>query len=523
MSSNVIAPKNWVTWGKDNHGRVTDIITEGFVEDLARGLTVFATTSHPVAKIENYVSLQNGTYENAKGFSAVPTSELTKTKPLMTRNHLLRLFAGNKERILTMQEVMVNVYEKLYAAGYYLVDIFVDNTTVFALARQVDINGEFVNRDLYSIEVTNDGATVTLGEPQLVKLDVTARESITVFRDKNGVEKFVSIANVAIKNRDGELDSTELYDDFIRNIASFGKPYLTIWHKGDLLRIGSIENQYRDGPLLYVFGTFNNTKLARGTAKALAKNPGKYGVSIGFKATTSPRLETIQGAIVPVYTRGILVEVSVLPEYLACSMMTNINVARSAQLTKQVDPKLREMLMEFLEGDQAEVDSILAGGEQRKSRIDEAGDVIREAKDEGKKEVPVVEAKETDKTSPLAPTEVVRELELTPEFMAEIVRETLKALESNELKREAEEVVALRSELDGLKTLVGELNSKLEILTQTKDIVEAERQVNGMKEKVRPQWRPSAGVEKPKSDAPVEEELTFAQRAAKVLDGVKKE
>lgn len=135
-------------------------------------------------------------------------------------------------------------------------------------------------------------------------------------------------ASVAMLNRKGQIDSTQLYDNLIRNIQKLDNwPFLTIFHLGNKAKVGQTDFVARSGYAYLMSGTFDDTPLAASVARSLAADKDHYwGTSIRFYPLGAQEVLRWNDQDILVYNNGIQEEVSILPSHLACSYQTNIPV-----------------------------------------------------------------------------------------------------------------------------------------------------------------------------------------------------
>jgi hypothetical protein len=163
----------------------------------------------------------------------------------------------------------------------------------------------------------------------------TITRSLTVTRAADGTPRWLMIAASAVINKVGAIDSTTLFDNFIRraNITT-QYPVLDFYHEGDHIRFGVADWLCRDGALYLASGTFDDTDLARAAADGLESQAGYWGASIAYRITTPPLLLVNEGEI-PVYTDGINNYISIVPKRLAANLFTATSVSKEVvRMTK---------------------------------------------------------------------------------------------------------------------------------------------------------------------------------------------
>lgn len=293
------------------------------------------------------------------------------------------------------------VRSQLEEKGYRLSDLFVEGTEQFAIAYRVvaidayDGYPEIDRATLYQFPVTNDGVTVTVGEPTQVKQMFVAvqrskedQPSLAIYRDKDGTARFYATGSSAVMNKDGQFDSKSLYDSMIRNTEVYGMPYLTLFHKGKQRKIGEIVGVRRVGPLYVGGGTFDKGELPEAVIRAVEKDPSAFGISIGFFPTAAPKKERIGGVETLIYTQGINEEWSILPQERACAWFTNIKVERT------VDKEFEQFMGKIFPDNPELAKKYGTDTEQRAAAVEGSGAVQRATED----------AAATDATAAATPT-----------------------------------------------------------------------------------------------------------------------
>lgn len=274
-----------------------------------------------------------------------------------------------KERAVKMWDMYESVYMQLDRMGYYLENWYAENGETFAVA----VKDSQLYR--FSTTMTDDG--VTLGDPVQVAIRFEERQkpNLTIIRQADGKVRWIaSPAAVATLNRDAQIDSTKLLNDFVRRIKS-GKtkfPVLRFFHGGDVLNMGVTDVVEVDDYCLVMSGTFDDSELAEYMIRELETNPDYWGTSIGFMPRSEPTIERMSGIEIPVYEEGELIEVSVLPEKLACHFMTRIGITRKTMSQALIDALTK------VTGDVKIAERIASGVDDVNRSIKETGMIARQ-------------------------------------------------------------------------------------------------------------------------------------------------
>lgn len=228
---------------------------------------------------------------------------------------------------------------------------------------------------LYRQSITIDDETVTLGERIQVS-EVFApveRAALTITRQADGALRWTMIAATAVVNRVGEIDSTELFENLAAHAGEpdVPYPYLTFYHCGEKLRLGSIDYLARDGYVYINSGLLDQDNVL---AMAIARDcaSGEWGGSIHYDPIGEPeRVEVAPDIFIPVYRDGIHIETSIVLEDSAAALFTILGANKEVL---RMDQKVKDKLFELL-GDDAEQWVSLADEVNRK--IGEEGYVAR--------------------------------------------------------------------------------------------------------------------------------------------------
>lgn len=233
----------------------------------------------------------------------------------------------------------------------WLLDIYFDTGgAMFALVADNDAN-------LFRVgfEIVND--QVVVGEwvrvtEEFVPVQQAAKTPRLRISEVNGRKRYCAIAATSVLNRVGEIDSRALFDDIVRQFheGTHDAPYLTFYHEGEQLRLGSIDVVARFGHVLFISGELDDHAFALACADAVDRDAESdpWGISIGFMPTAQPELLRLADDIeIPVYTSGYLVEASLLRERHAASWFT---VARNKGVLRAVSEISKEELEKVLKG-----------------------------------------------------------------------------------------------------------------------------------------------------------------------------
>ena len=276
------------------------------------------------------------------------------------------------ERAISMPNIYGLVYAQLDAqmqadgAWRALIDVYIDGADMFAV---IGIDGL-----LYKSMVTLANGAVTLGDLVQVEIDykpVTQKRSLLVYRQADGKYRWFAFpAATAVLNRSGELDSRELFKNFVTRIEAGEVPYpfLSFYHVGEQINLGQADFVAAEEYEYLVSGTFADDPLSQATRKAIQKDPTYYGTSIGYYYMPEKVEELIvaDGITIPVYTDGINHEVSILAEKDAACLYTGIFVQKEG--VNRMNQKAKDEL-DKIAGDDPEAQAIVKALEEKVDSI----------------------------------------------------------------------------------------------------------------------------------------------------------
>lgn len=377
--------------------------------------------------------------------------------------------------------------------GYpWLMDLYFEEEQIVAL---LSAGGK-----LYRAPVMIDGTTATLGTLQEVQIEFAPIRSgqVRVIRQADGRYRWFAVAETAVLNRVGEIDSRDMFDGWVEQVEAGARPRLRFFHD-DRLDFGEVDHLARENAVLIASGTFDEeSPLTAAFIDACEKGRGVWGTSVGFVPTAEPELwQVAEGVTVPVYHASTLREISLLPEASAASWFTAI----SAEVTRMRKEELDALKTLF--GDEARALEFAEEVDEKNRTIAEQGLITR---GEGAAEPEEPETTEPDAepepetdAEPAAP----RDYEL-PEEVLDAVAERVRAALDPLMAQVRADLEARCSELaariDGLpqppdlapvQETLNEVGRRLEALERDEDEKRREWQADlPAKPAVRVTWRP---------------------------------
>ena len=355
----------------------------------------------------------------------------------------------------------------------WVMDIYHDGEEVFAIVAK--------DSKLYRIGLTVEGSMVKLNEnweqvtlefipssetSEEVKEQAKSHTRTTLRQMSDGRWRWFSISSTSVLNRVGEIDSRQLFDNFIKHIEE-GEDYplRMFYHAGEVFRVGKVDFVGRDGYCLITSGLYDDSELARREIQARLKAPDEWGQSIGFMPKGSPelikaRMNDGTEVTIPVYTDGIFVEESTLPESQAAAWMTATPTVK--EVNRMLSKAQKEAFIKLFDGDEEAAEEWLRQNVENRNRvIIEEGMIARNlSADEA-----VVREEETEEE------ERELEIELNDTLIDEIATRVGSALAPT-LKRVDDvqtQVEALAQTLAALQETVTQLVARVEALEASEE------------------------------------------------------
>lgn len=253
-----------------------------------------------------------------------------------------------KERALAMSRVFERARIAIDAANpmewVFIHDIFQDGDTWFAIASS--------GGNLWQYPLTVTEADVVAGERVQVIESFTPVQQTTVTRQTDGSYRWLSVSATALINKVGEIDSTELFDDFERQSLEDGYewPYRCFYHLGEQFRTGQVDFIARHGFALITSGIYDDTVLGQTEAKARLADPDAWRDSIHFQPSAAPDVIEVNEIKIPVHRAGGLVEVTTAPADGVCSYGTTQTIMEVTRMEK--GSRVHDAFLKLFSGDE---------------------------------------------------------------------------------------------------------------------------------------------------------------------------
>lgn len=353
-----------------------------------------------------------------------------------------------------------------------------------------------------SVSESND---VTLGEPEEVAIDIKPRQrSQSIIRQADGSYRWVSVSCTSVLNRVGEIDSTELYDSFVDYAERTGDyPIRQFYHQGKAYRTGKADFLARVGYSLITSGLYDDTELAQAEVAARMADPEYWGDSIGFTADTPEMLEVQSGVSIPVYRKGVLHEISTLPEADAGAWFTNFT---NVEVNRMNDKQFAAFVKLF-GGDETKARQWLEENPEALNRqIGEAGMLARsQDTDEGNE--PVSQPEDQPQT---------RTIEMDDDTLDVIVDRVVERMQETQTSL-TDTLAEITRKMDEFSTALQAHASQLTGLQADRDEQDRQRVMDMPSTRTRVTYRPrNNGGDQPQEDQPE----SMADKASATLEKI---
>lgn len=455
-----------------------------------------------------------------------------------------KIFHKLKEDSISIQEVYDKIMIKLSQneEWTWLIDLFVEDSSnrIFAVFSKEGL--------LYRSEIFLENSEISIGDLiPLKEANEPISNSILINRQNDGETRWFMIASSNVLNRSASIDSSELFDNFIRRAKDSGKyPYLTYYHLGEVFRMGSTDWLAREDNLLLASGLFDkNNIISDCMQKAYVGDPEYWGASVSFWAIDGRMEQIADGISVPMYTDGELEEISILAEKDANCLFTALHSKRKVN---QMRDELISQIKILTGGDEQLANELIKKVDESNGQIVANGLITRQAQSEevvsedtekSESEEPILEQEPESSEELSTEPSGVPELEIDEEVINSIVAQMI---ENPKVKETFDEVSKLReaftllsesvssfttlmnTELSSLKAdsrkegdLISERLNKLELEEESK----REEWMNDMPKNSKTviKYRPRIQSSKPEQSSKLDE--SYEDLASRTLSNIK--
>ena len=304
---------------------------------------------------------------------------------------------------------------------------------------------------LYRSEIQMENGNMILSDWVEVSQEFVPRSQTTITRQADGVIRWLSISATATINKDGEIDSRTLFDNFAKRAAETGQyPERIFYHqRGQKYVTGLADFLARSGNCYITGGVYNDSPLAQSEIKARETNPQQWGDSIGYIPMGPVEFIKVRGFDIPVYQDGINVEISTLPSNEAASLFIQTEVKRAMN-----ERQLQALADLHFEGDIERAKKWVEENPDEVNRqIDQSGLVTR-ATSTG-----------SGQAAGDGTTEGAPEFELTDEAIQIIVTRTTESevirAQATKLDEQAGTIATLTEKLTSVETVLAQVERRL--------------------------------------------------------------
>ena len=296
------------------------------------------------------------------------------------------------DRSISLNTAMGYVIDQL-GMDTYIIDLYLVGQQVVVLYN--------MDGNLYTAPIVeNADSTVTLGTP--TKIEITAQSNkVNITRQVDGQYRWFALAACSVVNKQGEIDSRELFDDFVNRFDK-GQGFVLRFFHDKRMELGVGDYLARSDNVLVASGLIYDNELGRAFVDACQQSRGNWGTSPGFYPDAEPEImRTADGIEVPVYTRGYLEEISALPESCACNFFTRL-IANVKE--RSMDTRTREALVTLF-GDEAKADEFISKVDETNRAIADGGLLTRETTTEQTEATTTEQVTETPPETAMIPGE----------------------------------------------------------------------------------------------------------------------
>ena len=337
-----------------------------------------------------------------------------------------------KERAVSIDDVLWNLYVEIirekptaYVHGFYMEDskmfaVISDEGKLYRAAIKFKKDGAVIGEEWFEVEMkfesTERSSDADISTAQLVA-EQRKPSTYTIWRNKDGRYRWISVSCSAVLNRSGSIDSRDLMDSFIESIEKGADyPYRDFYHLGEQYRTGQADFIAREGYLLVTSGLYDeDNELAEMEIAARQRNPEYWGDSIEFVTSEkADKIEVMEGVEIDIYNHGVLMAISTLPEENAAALFTGHTELE--EVTRMNDREFAA-LVKMYDGDEEKAQAFIDGITPTNREIVEDGYVARST-DELEAEAETEKPAESDETEE---EDVEAETESEDEDVTELV------------------------------------------------------------------------------------------------------
>lgn len=313
-----------------------------------------------------------------------------------------------------------------------IMDLFTDNGALFLV---VNSDGRLFR---HAVTIENDIVSVSEGI-EVMQNFVPLSRQMTVSRQEDGRVRVTQIVASSVLNRNSEIDSTVLFDNFIKRAEDTGEyPVIDFLHYNEV-RLGQTDYLARAGYCYIASWVFDDTEVGRIAGESFLNDTDYWGASIQFTPIEAQMVRVAEDVEVITYVDGINTFISVLPENRAGNLFTANKVEG---VVKNMSEKDFAELLKLLGGNEELARQVSEMATQVNSQIKDKNMIARQADDD------TSESAETDNTEANTETPTQSPLDIDETLVAEIARAVVELPDFKALLPQLPEDLVSRSALD---------------------------------------------------------------------------
>ena len=278
---------------------------------------------------------------------------MDESKLAQTLRDLADKIDGDKQRDVSLQSLMQQVHQKVDARDnpetgdmWFVQDLYYDR---IGQPYVVVINQGRLHRARVNIDPQTEEVSLGMFEPVQVNFEPMQRTLIE--RQADGRYHGFAVLCTAAVNKDGEIDSTSLFDTFVERFKGDGTEHVNVYHlAGAASRIGQIDYLFRQENLLVGHLVFDDDPVSQRAAETLAADAdSEWGGSIEFRSDDEGNLMEVAPDIwLNVYTAGTLRGYSVTRAAHGSAWFTGNFIKE-----RQMNDAIKNEVLALLGGDEA--------------------------------------------------------------------------------------------------------------------------------------------------------------------------
>ncbi len=242
-----------------------------------------------------------------------------------------------------------------------------------------------------------------------IEQEEQVRSVVEVKRQEDGRYRWFSVSATSAINKDGEIDSRELFDTMIavaRMTSQYPKrDFMHLGDYGEQFHVGQADFMARDGNVLITSGLYYDNELARLEIQARQRSPDFWGDSIHYIPLDHAEIEEIGESAVPVWRTGKIKFISTVPRSIAASQFVTGEVKEAKRMLNDMEFSAFVSLM----GDEGAAKDWLERNADGINRLIDDEEIVTRSVDEVEAEAKVEQEQEVEEVESETETEIVAE------------------------------------------------------------------------------------------------------------------